>query len=237
MSQSKRKRENVSMEVIAKEIKKAFAKIGYSGRGMKSKIAEVCGVSNTASGSWFSDTKRKLPTLNSLVIISNLTKTSLDQLIKGEVRNGVVHILKHEDLISYLQVKKLTDMGEIQEAEKIENSIAIKSLTDEIQLEDKEHIGLINPDESMEQLGTTNYYPKNSYLVFSLEKDREPKHQDLVLVKITVGSKELIVFRQFLENGKRGYFRALNPSFETIADFDDYEIIGYLAYHLVLNKQ
>ena len=227
-------REYVNMEVVAKEIKKALAKIGISGHGMYRFIAKECKITDSAVGNWFSKKRRKLPTLNALIIISNLTDTPLDQLIKGEWRKGTIPVVSHKDLPTFLKMMEFENQDNIEEVEKIEKQIPIKSFSKEIRIDDDNFFGLINPDESMTQQGSYNYYPPNSYLIFKADK-HPPKHQDLVLVKITSQGNEYLMFRQYLENAGNPYFLAFNPSFENVVHFDSFEIVGYLAYQVIFN--
>lgn len=205
-----------NLENIPVEIEKAFEKIGISGRGSKAKIAEICGVTPAAVGTWLRSHDRKLPSIDILIQISNVTKTSLDQLVKGEEAINSIPVLLLEDLATYLSA---------------DTSPSIKPLFDILDCGNK-YIAVIAADDSMTQLGTSRYYPKGAILVFRVET-RRPVHEDLVLAKITIKNQDFFVFRQYLENAGKIYFSAFNPVYENITDFDSYEIIGYFSYQII----
>lgn len=212
---------NMSQEklnTIAIEITRAFAKIGISGRGTKAKIAKICGVTNAAVGAWFHAHNPKQPSIDSLVKISKVTNTSLEQLIRGREALDSIPMLEMGELPHFLQQN--------QEAE-----ISYRLLS-EIMHDESGNIAVIAGDDSMMHLGTINYYPKGAILVFRIS-DAKPQHEDFVLVKVTIQGRDFFMFRQYLENAGKESFVALNPAYENITEFDRYEVIGYFSYQII----
>lgn len=205
------------LDTISQQILLAFERIGISGRGTKMKIAEVCGITPTAVGRWFRSYDKKQPSLENLLQISDITGTSLDQLIKGTRTGLLPPILTEQQVIEYSENNR--------EKNYIIQTDVMGSSND---------IAYIAPDDSMIQLGTVNYYPKNSILVFDTQK-KAPNHGDLVLVKIHYKSQIFVCFRQYLNTNGKEYFSPLNAAYEKIVDFEKYEIIGYLSYQVIKN--
>lgn len=205
----------VNSEIVKREIVNAFERIGISGRGLRSRIAEVCQITPGAVSAWFRNHDQKQPSIDNCIQIADATNTTLDQLVRGKS----IAMLEYDTLADFLQNSN-------------NEEYRIRDLISEVLNNKGQLISLIADDDSMLQMGTKNYYPKGAILVFRIE-DKKPAHEDLVLVKIIKNNREFFMFRQYIQTAGKEYFSPFNPAFEKISDYDSYEIVGFFVYQVI----
>jgi SOS-response transcriptional repressor LexA len=70
-------------------------------------------------------------------------------------------------------------------------------------------------------------FAKNSILIF--KQSIKPLNGDFVLAQLTINNEDpIFIFRKYMTDGTGVYLKALDPTFRTITEDDQFEIIGSL---------
>ena len=197
-------------------LERAFAKMGYSGWGLRAQLGEKLGVTPQTLGRWLSPTMDTQPAIDKLIQIAQLANMSLDELILGENAGRKdyfsVAVLDIPQAVAYVSNGKFIESKRIPVIGEIRNGFAIRQT-----------------DNSMTSVGDISY-PKNCLLIFDTNKTPNP--EDGVFAIIDNGDNHPTgIFRKYSKIGNQEYLIANNQSYPPISA--NFTIKATLAYAVI----